>query len=497
MSISPFKKYSDLSKPCAPKKTGVQFDLSALLDELPAAQFLWYNKVESSKQRDQYVCLLSKLIALFTAPHHFPIYPFKEASFFKLYQAHFNKIVNMDKLLPLLLDILAGNSARSGEQNVEFYYSSQDFQRDQQHMPMVLNDRTAEDLGTITLDSVLRPWLETSDKPVFITLLRIENRLRTGGHSTLLVLKKSDTAVKYIYVNPWGFKDNTNFGVEHDPKLLYFSLMLHNRLYNLVGRKRLIKVVPTCPELQEKEQGGNCNQWTCMLVVALTMNPELFDSFSDFLKQLGRHPSLNILLFSLSVFLRTMPKIGLEKYYYSMFLYARAQRERHFDVNAEYLFEHNVFNNKLYNYFGQVNCDNYSPHNCEAPCQRCAGVCAIDELVSHDASAAGACHVLSSKAIAKKLFKTYFKLKKLTNMMGDSKSFMLKQMKAVLDSVEEIASVQNYEELQLLAEQDMELVRGMEQSQNEEEQKEEPTASKKRTRDLQEDDSMRFKLQKL
>lgn len=488
MSTLHLKKYADLSKPCVPKETGVQFDLSALLDELPAAQFLWYNQVKSFKQREQYVCLLSKLIALFTAPHHFSMYPFKEASFFKLYQAHFNKIVNMDELLRHLLDMLMIGSS---QENVEFYHSSQTFQRDQQNMPMVLNDWTAQDMGTITLNSVVESWLQRSDKPVFITLLRVDNRSRTAGHSTLLVLKKSDTAVKYIYVNPWGFQDSTNFTAKQNLKLQYFLLMLHGRLDTLVGRRRLVKMVPTCPELQEREQGGNCGQWTCMLALTLAMNPKLFDSFSDFLKQVGRHPSLNILLFSLSVFLRTMPKVGFEKYYYSMFLYARAQRQRHFDVNAEYLLEHHIFNNKLYKYFGQVNCDNYGSHNCEAPCQRCDDKCVIDEVVTYDAGAAGACHVLSPKAIAKKLFKTYFRLKKLTGMMGDSKSFMFKQMKAVLDSVEEIASMKDYEELQLLAEQDMELVRVME------EQKEEPPLLKKRTRELQEDNDVRFKLQKL
>ena len=65
------------------------FDFSDVIDDLPAASFLWYNQVKHDPIRKrEYLQCLSKLVFLFLAPHYVNVDSFDEQpSFLKKYEA--------------------------------------------------------------------------------------------------------------------------------------------------------------------------------------------------------------------------------------------------------------------------------------------------------------------------------------------------------------------------------------------------------------------------
>ena len=63
-------------------KADSDFDLTPIIDELPAARFFWYDRV-SDAQKPRFFQLLAALYQLFITPHFIPVPPYTDCSYLK------------------------------------------------------------------------------------------------------------------------------------------------------------------------------------------------------------------------------------------------------------------------------------------------------------------------------------------------------------------------------------------------------------------------------
>lgn len=369
------------------------FSMRHVIEDLPAAQFFWHKQV-SKKNQDIYWHLLGELITLFVSEHEFPLYPHLECSYLFKYISVVSKLKN--KFIQTLLDILAFNKDTVDVKLLEY-------------PAFYLDSFVACDLGTQTLDDQVLPWLvDEHSKPILILSFTIYAREREGFHAVFLALIKHENQLNYFFVNPHGNYGET-YGTEIENDV--FRGNLFNRLIEISdkapGPFRLpTDLLETCPVLQSYVQGGNCVQWAAMIICFLCMNPSYFHEPLLLITKLGEHPELNILLFSLYFFLKTMPVFTLKVYYYNMFLGAPNKR-------ADFLNESQLFNTFLYQKLSEPVCRNRTIEDCPNTCATCEGKCYDDALVKKQF---GRCSVLEPKQIAEKMFSIYVKIQQLANV---------------------------------------------------------------------------------
>lgn len=418
------------------------FNLKSVIRRLPAAQFFWFDRV-SSRDEAQYTELLGKLINLFITPHYFPIYPYKECSYLKKYELYTKNVVNLEKIIEHMAKLL-----KLDVDNIEVKIP---VNRRTRRRLVVLNNVTADDMGRRSLESLIKPWLESSSsKPVLVLYLSTNDSEFRSGHATLLALKKAPDHVKYLFLNPHG-------GYSKKVKILNFRYKLRLKLSNICNMP-VQEVLTACPALQKSVQGGNCVQWFAMIFYFLCLQPSLFEDMSSLVEELGKHPDLNVLLFSLSIFLRTMPMVGLKTYYYIMFDEHTLPFEKDMCLN-----EMEKLNNFLFQHFSVSNCSKFSVTNCPKSCSICEGKCIVDAVVT---KAPGQdCRMLTPKEIAKQMFETYFQIKRLTRTIANEEDarFHITRMQAQYYYLKEANTLQDYVTMKLLTQ---EQVRDIEAQEN-------------------------------
>jgi hypothetical protein len=403
----------------------IMFDFATVIPELPARKFFWYDNVMETK-RFEYRYYLSKLMTLFTLPHYFKVYPYIECSYLKKYEKFLSLTRNLDKLVEQLVHILQLETKNVFIEKLSNY-------------GLYLHNETAQELpgATLTLDRVLHWWVQgiLSKQPVCVLFCYIDNDAGTAGHSVLLALKKSEGHIKYFFLNPHGL-------YESDVRIQTFRANLERRL-EVICNMPVQEMLSTCPRLQEVEQGGNCIQWSAMVFCLLCLNPAWFDDPLPLLQQLGEHPHLNVLLFELAVFIRTLPAFQLRNYYFANFIFAQRTITSVERPLNKCVVEDTTIRSWLYQRFNEKECSTFEPRNCPYACSICNGKCVLSTALKQT-DASRLCQLLTPKEIAQEMFVAYIEIKKLARQMKDKRSFLFKQIQGQLDSIVEITSLQDY-----------------------------------------------------
>lgn len=417
-------------------QTHSMFNLKGIIEDLPAANaFFWYDRV-LSKDRPKYLKLLGKLITLFTLEHKFDMYPHHEPSYFKKYEVYFRDYIHMNDYVNQVFQVLAINTT-----TVEF-----DIPPDGR-LGVNLDDETAEDLTQVhTLPQAVMQWYNNpQSKPIFILLMNIGSPTNNEGHATFLVLKKQEDFVTYIYFNPHGSIMDTGF-----------STALYHRL-NTILPVQCLEVHTQCPLLQSSAQGGNCVQWNAMIICFLCLHPEYFQDPKPLFKELQKHPELNILIFSLSLFLRTLPFFKLSTFYYGMFTYYNrvpGTEQLRANTRTEALKESKNFNDWIYRRLHETNCSRFEQVTCPRACSLCNGTCAVTASVKFSES--GDCHLLTPKEMAKEMFEIFFRIKKLTRTLGNEVDRLhLQNLRWQMYTFREAKTLQDYVDLGYMTQQEI------------------------------------------
>jgi hypothetical protein len=373
------------------------FSMRDVIENLPAAQFFWHKKVPKRNQ-DKYWHLLGELITLFVSEQELSLYPHVECSY--LFKYVCVMALQDTKFIETMLDILALN-----KDMVDLKLPTS--------LELTLHrDAAFVDLGTQTLESYLAPWLsDPVSKPILLLPFTTENPDVASSHAVLLALiKAEENKLYYIYLDPHGTTEENELFRNNLLNRIYYEL------FSELGRPYMLtELLETCPELQSPVQGGNCVQWVAMVICFLCMNPAYFHNPRPLVDKLGEHPELNILLFSLFFFIKTMPVFKLKQYYYSMFGLKPGEREN-------YLRESREFNTFLHDELMEPNCKlfdsfllNQWAAGCPAPCVACGFQCYESALV-RKYEQFGGCSVLQPDEIAERMFAIYVDIQKLAGV---------------------------------------------------------------------------------
>lgn len=418
-------------------QTHTMFNLQNVIEELPAARdFFWYDRV-APENRPNYLYYLGKLITLFTMDHTFELYPYNEASYMKKYESFFGDTRQFDSFVTQLFKLLSVNIT-----TVQLCYP-----RPREKVFFLLENQTArliEPRGYRNeFDHRIREWYSNPEsKPVLLMDIGT-NRFpqMDQQHANLLVLKKTESEVKYFWFDP--------HGVEHESQ--DFKRKLNTRLNSIVAVVPVIEVLTACPNLQTYYQGNNCVQWVAMILCMLCLHPKYFDldNIEGLFQELGKHPELNMLIFELSFFLRTLPFFKLRTIhdaFFKNFGYEENENELwRSQIRDESLEESKVFKNFLYRHLQETNCSEFTPLTCPIACSNCKGTCSITAGVKYDKN--GRCDLLTSKEIAKEMVEMFFKIKQLTHTLSSEEDKLnVQDLRYQVDSFDEVTHVQEYVE---------------------------------------------------
>ena len=401
--------------------TKFMFDFAQLLDELPAAAFFNYDKV-SVENNLKFRYLLSKLVTLFITPQYHPIFPYEEPSYFGKFLYYRKWHPDRELTLHLLSIVLPGDIT------IKNCY---------------VDRLTAADIvrpGVDTLTAVVTSWVsDARSLPILVIRLDTFQETEGGGlsqgHATFLALKKFGGRVRVVYVNPWGNPSDIH------PDYVYvtrFTEVLNRRLQTLCGSVSVVPLVTRCPNLQTYEQGGNCATWELMLFIFFVLRPQYFDDPMPLLDQLGRHPELNMLLFSLFMFLKHV--LVAPYIHYDLFLRSRQLGIPAKEYISKSINDDSRFRSHLFTLFpGSTNCSSHTVEQCPIICRKCEGKCATGFAVKRLDTEA--CHLLTPKELLQKMVKIDQKLHELT---GDEYSEEAKQQVASVLAFQIPTTLQDY-----------------------------------------------------
>ena len=152
-------------------------------------------------------------------------------------------------------------------------------------------------ISTDMRDTLVR-WWHTSPAALLVCPCSIYNNTTNQGHNVCLLFQKnkSNNTLNYLFIEQYGevVKQNINVHALLDAKLKH--------LFDPI----LVEEIPfVCPELQI-DLGENCVQWQGLFITLFALTPTLFSTGAlaqTLLYNLGVSPSLNILLFSLYMFM--------------------------------------------------------------------------------------------------------------------------------------------------------------------------------------------------
>lgn len=386
------------------KRRRIQYLIKTLeehLDEMPASQFFWISEVPAHKKQ-LYLSLLGKLVLLFTAPHYYtspdtlqPTYPYKECSYLKKFEAYLSLQKNTEWFMNNLYELLALRRKRK-HIHVE-----------KRNITINMTTGAHSSFSEVTLVTAVSEWFhvkEKKQKPLFLTELVVFESGDDSYHSTLLVVKREIGQITYFHLDPHGTEDQLQ------------SNVIENQLKKALLDDAIIvtKLPIICPELQTAEQGGTCFQWFSMIFCFISLNPKLFEeaNFSNFLQTLGEHSNFNILLFTMSMFLRTMP-FGPEHHLknISYINFKRQPSTLYEAVRHECNEDDDDYRAHMYAIMDKVNCS-FSDDSeniretCLAPCKICGDTRCVNKNLTMQLEEQ--CVPLNMKEIVSKMFNTYY-----------------------------------------------------------------------------------------
>ena len=234
-----------------------------------------------------------------------------------------------------------------------------------------------------------------------------ELNISNSPHATFVVLRKTKLgSVQFMYVDSHGYSNqDTNYEIQTRLK----SNLL-NYLQNMFGPDVACEnVLEECPMLQTATQGGNCVQWSIMMMALFVSQPDMFDKLQSTIYKLSLYPLVNIHLFSLSVFLRTLPRVGLLKYL-RVTIVSSLWNEQVFRICEK---EDSETRAAVTQQFGVPNC--YKSKECKAPCFQTKRSCMFR-------TASDGNTFLSPKEIAGKMLHLYAEIWDMTGHDPDSMS---------------------------------------------------------------------------
>lgn len=385
-------------------KADSDFDLTPFIDELPAARFFWYDRITEA-QKPRFLQLLAALYQLFITPHFIPVPPNQDCSYLKKMEHLFSADHNDISLTTNIITILkqADNpELDASDDRVLGWLPHTGFGELDYVLNKVIDNKE---------DSRILKWYHNKKHSLLLLRVMFVEPLRstTIGHATFLVLRKTKLGfVQYIYVDSHGYEvQNTHYAVQ-----THLKTNLRQYLESLLGPDvQLEHVLHQCPLLQRFEQGGNCRQWSLFIMALFVSQPDLFDRLTGTLYKLSVYPTLSIHLFSLSVFLRTLPRVGLQRYLRETIVPSRWSPQ----ILDWCLDEDTKMRRAVSHQFGVPDCYS-SRRNCRAPCLQSGRRCMFRTASSNG-------KFLSSKEIASKMLHLYAEIWDMTghdpNSMSD------------------------------------------------------------------------------
>lgn len=279
-----------------PSETNATFNLERYKDKLPASVFLWSDRVpEGSKAK--YFQHVGELYQLFITPLN---YRRKQFSFLKLYEKRFANRAENRRLKNEIVRLLKHHNSTLFIGLAKLYI--------QRGQPVV---------SQVHLFDQLEMWLQ-SDSHVAVIQLNLTVTLgKTIGHDNTLVLHRKQVKNKkfhvfdYMVIDPQGFE-----GTEESQSYEIVQNVIREWLKgSLQARGYFAKqILLFCPALQLNYQGNNCTQWFLLLLAFFVSHPDAFEKADEMIAKLGENPTLNIHLFGLCLFMRTLPTFDIISY---------------------------------------------------------------------------------------------------------------------------------------------------------------------------------------
>jgi hypothetical protein len=393
------------------------------LEELPAARFFWADQVQP-KHRKMFCTYLGELYELFLSPHRLNIPPYWDLSFLKKYEILQEKDENFTKLPKHLLKIL-----NIEQDNIYAYFQ-----------PEIYIQIDNPEVST-SLSHLLRAWyIIMPNKHILTFPLTVTYPNSTVMHTVFFGIKKvqGEKKVKFVYIDPHGFGIN--------PEKDIFKRNIKAAITQHLSSSLQVtaeEVLLSCPALQKPKQGMNCYQWYVFLFALFLTNQPMFEDPRDIITQVGTFPNINVHMFEMSMFLRTMPVFQLKKYY--------EVTKFGFGIDDDYVDDDTDVRQDDFSDFKGQDCYSVTNiKNCFKPCVRCGKYCNFPSAVQQEpyeyldvlsgkahkkANELGVevqvrddyCHILSGKEIARKMFTLYILIRELTGQ--DPRSMTVRQIR--------------------------------------------------------------------
>lgn len=368
--------------------------------QLQALEFFWIERVEF-KDVLTYFSRIAELYELFLAPQlsHSPPHQ-QDCSFLKKFKTYSGDREYRVGLLNHVFKILSLNS---NEELLVKY--------DQVYIMKVNIDVVSlfhENLP-LNITNLIRDFLDSQKRTLIFPLSSVALD-GSRGHAHVVSFTKDSTKrdiVHLLLIDPQGTPE------------YHWNDSVYIRQHNIISSFRaffgetfgivLTEVLHSCPVLQTIPQGGSCGQWQILFFVLLLKNPHYLEDNSSLqilLKALKQQATINIHLFSLSIFLRTMPYVHLKTYCEGISAACPQLLE-----TPE---EDNVTRKHVTKTMHFPDCYSESEATCPPTCVPCSGSCNFKSAVRAPYSSGGTCKRLSTKNIAKKMFFLYSSIRKMT-----------------------------------------------------------------------------------
>ena len=405
-------------------------------DELPALKFFWSDRVQPDDRR-RFCKKLAQLYELFLTPHSLPVAPYKDLSYLKKYEMLHSEPRNYTRLPFHLTKML-----------------SLDHWHIDMHFPLHTTIQVKSSFNAYrggepeVPDSFKQPFTQWFTKMKFKHIFTCPIQLHFGGsnyHSVFFAARRMvpENKIQILMLDPHGFNygDKSLRNDHYRAKVRRVFREYIEATFNIPTKEYLF----SCPELQYWEQGENCHQWYIYLFALFMTAPELVDNPREKLYQIGAHANVNIHLFELCMFLRTMPVFTLDDYYHVTRLQLHP--------NADQLEEDGDARDGDSKVLNMPDC--YSrqyKRRCPAPCVRCGTTCNYPEAVILPGTTD--CKPLRPRQIATRMFILYAAIRKMTGQ--DPRSMTASQIREQL-SFEEAVTPEDFKRIYNKTDRDLEV----------------------------------------
>lgn len=356
---------------------------------LLALDFFWIQQVES-RNLFTYFERLAELYELFITPQ-LTKNNLWDTSFLKKCEFFISTPENSEALLKNILELLSLNNPTIHAELSRFVIDLS--QNGDSQLFKSLHKKFTQFLRNPTLTSFVLPVVTEYE-----TL---------EAHVALMGIGKcfTDPSILYfLYLDPHGFSDELQTENALGQKQIKNTF---KQYFKTTHNITLVEILPTCPALQVYEQGGNCASWYLLHFVLFMSHPNFLNNVQEIIHILTKQQTLNVHLFVLSIFLRTMPKVHLKAYCGIQNIYSREYIE-------EIVAEDKEMRVHVTKTLGIPNCYNWENEPCPVGCVKCSQSCNFRASVYQPSNPDAQCKQLSTKNIAKKMFYVYLSIRKMT-----------------------------------------------------------------------------------